>query len=105
MFYYPKVYSSMVYRLWLISLLLHRLPRLPSQCDSNEPGNLGNQGSNKEIQPTLEGQKPLDEVTLEPDAGQFHYGLIYKKSHAYAHVQLYSLDTTLRTLPVLLGCI
>ena len=32
-----------------ISLLLPRLPKLPSQCYSNEPGNLGSPASNKEI--------------------------------------------------------
>ena len=35
------------------SLLMHRLPKLPSQCYSNGPGNLGSQGSNKEIQPHI----------------------------------------------------
>ena len=33
-----------------ISLLMPRLPWLPSQYYSNVPGNLGNLGSNKEIQ-------------------------------------------------------
>ena len=33
-----------------VSLLLSILPKLPSQCYSNDPGNLGNLDSNKEIQ-------------------------------------------------------
>ena len=36
-----------------ISLLLPGLTKLPSQCYSNESDNLGNLGSNKEIQPNL----------------------------------------------------
>ena len=34
-----------------VSLLLARLAKLPSQCNSTGSGNLGNLGSNKEIQP------------------------------------------------------
>ena len=33
------------------SLLLPRLPKLPSQCYSNGPGHLANLGSSKKIQP------------------------------------------------------
>ena len=33
-----------------ISLLLPRVPKLTNQCYSHGPGNLGNMGSNKEIQ-------------------------------------------------------
>ena len=34
-----------------ISLLPFRLPKLPSQCYSDGPGNLGNPGRNKLMQP------------------------------------------------------
>ena len=33
--------------------LLTRLAKLPQQCFSNEPGNMGNLGSSKEMQPKI----------------------------------------------------
>ena len=37
-----KCIKAVLYNLGCMSLLLPRLPKLPSQCYSNEPGNLGN---------------------------------------------------------------
>ena len=36
-----------------ISLLLSRLPKLPSQCYSNRPCNLGDLGSQNKLQPQM----------------------------------------------------
>ena len=43
--------SSIYNKIGCISLLLFRLLKFPSQCYSNGPDNLGNLGSNEEIQP------------------------------------------------------
>ena len=44
-----------------ISLLLPRLPKLPGQCYSNGPDNLGKLGHNEEIQPLIRGNELLKE--------------------------------------------
>ena len=45
-----------------ISLLMPKLPKLPNQCYLNGPGNLGDLGSNKEVQ-LSEGETKPSKVT------------------------------------------
>ena len=87
LFSYPS--SIVITRDYCILLLLPRLPKLPSQCYSNGPGNLGNLGSNKEIQPQsyIIGSSPVVHHKIQ-SLGDHSIQILYPSCEMYQCMSL-----------------
>ena len=83
-----------------ISLLMHKLPKLPSQCYSDGLGYLGNLGSNKETQPEFEFQTLKCSIILYEKAKSLQLTL----SKRFVHVSLFILNHMQSLLAGLLIC-
>ena len=79
-----------------VSLLLPRLPKLPSLCYWNGPGNLGILGSNKEIQPGCTLQKICHSITIYKVVHKLSSSIELHQAHQLIHLIFRATGQTLQ---------